>query len=241
MLSRTKHLFQLRRNFNLNLKVIGSVRLFYEETKNEHFNEKNKVPGNIKEKFTVYKEENAIEILDIEEQKLNDFIINLNETHVIKERNEEGLNLNRGLTGVYDIEDLVDVLERENAENIFVCPVAPELKYVDHMCIVTGKSYRHMVAIAQYVRKIYKKKRASNDILPKIEGIDCQNWIAMDLGNIALHIFSAEARERYDLETLWSLGPEFDNESNKLSVDLNLYEEYTKNMNGGNDVQNLKT
>lgn len=35
------------------------------------------------------------------------------------------------------------------------------------------------------------------------------------LGNIALHIFSPQAREDYDLESLWAIGPQYDHESQK--------------------------
>lgn len=83
---------------------------------------------------------------------------------------------------MYDIEDLVEVLRRENALNIFVVTVPPGLKYVDYICIVSGRSYRHMLAIAQFVRRLYKKKRNSSDIIPKIEGENSKEWIAMDLG-----------------------------------------------------------
>ncbi len=32
-------------------------------------------------------------------------------------------------------------------------------------------------------------------------------------GNIAIHLFLQETRELYDLESLWALGPEFDEQS----------------------------
>lgn len=60
--------------------------------------------------------------------------------------------------------------------------VPPKLKYVDYICIVSGRSYRHMLAIAQFIRRLYKKKRNSSDTIPKIEGENSQEWIAMDLG-----------------------------------------------------------
>lgn len=34
-------------------------------------------------------------------------------------------------------------------------------------------------------------------------------------GNIALHIFSYEARLKYDLETLWAVGSQYDDISNQ--------------------------
>lgn len=86
------------------------------------------------------------------------------------------------MTGVYEIEDLVDVLKRENSLNIFVATVPPEVRYVDYICVVSGRSYRHMLAIAQIVRKVYKIKCNQRDIIPKIEGETSKEWLAMDLG-----------------------------------------------------------
>lgn len=133
-----------------------------------------------------------------------------------------------GLNGVFEIDDLIDVLRRDHADDIFVCAVPKELKYVDHICVVTGRSLRHRKAMAQFVRKMYKLKKGQDDVIPKIEGENSQDWLALDLGNIALHIFSAEARKHYDLESLWALGREFDPESNKPTDALvDLYERHS--------------
>lgn len=88
-----------------------------------------------------------------------------------------------GVNGVFEIEDLVEVLRRENADDIFVCTVPKELKYVDYMCVVTGRSQRHRAALAQFVRKLFKIKRQRGDILPKIEGEKSKTWMALDLGD----------------------------------------------------------
>lgn len=48
------------------------------------------------------------------------------------------------------------------------------------------------------------------------------------LGNIALHIFSKEARTVYDLETLWSVGGEYDMECKKEDPVVEMLERYTK-------------
>lgn len=134
-----------------------------------------------------------------------------------------------GVRGVFDIQDLVDVLRRDNAIDICVCEVPSVLKYVDYICIVTARSPRHMTAISEFVRKIFKMKRSKKDLIPRIEGSGSQEWIAMDMGNIALHIFSAEVRQQYDIEMLWSVGKEYDAESNK-PVDplVAMYERHSK-------------
>lgn len=87
-----------------------------------------------------------------------------------------------GVNGVFEIEDLVDVLRRENGEDIFVCTVPKNLKYVDYLCVVTGRSQRHRAAIAQFVRKLFKIKRHRGDVLPKVEGGKSKTWMAIDLG-----------------------------------------------------------
>lgn len=124
------------------------------------------------------------------------------------------VSLSGGITGVFDIDELVEVLKSDNAKDICVLAIPAELKYVDYICVVTGKSYRHMNAMSEFVRKMYKVKRNSKDLLPKIEGKDSKDWIALDLGNIALHIFSEETRIKYDIEQLWAVGTEYDEQTN---------------------------
>ncbi|XP_075162074.1 ribosomal silencing factor RsfS-like protein, 312 [Haematobia irritans] len=169
--------------------------------------------GAMSHKFKVFREEESPEILDVVEERERYQIED--DPHEVYDDAYMGLNLKRGVHGVFDIEDLVDVLRRENAEDIFVCSVPKELKYVDYMVVCSGRSYRHMLATAEFVRRLYKIKRQKGDILPKIEGEKSRDWMAMDLGNIALHIFSPKTRETYDLESLWSVGVQFDKEYNK--------------------------
>ena len=110
----------------------------------------------------------------------------------------------------------MDILKRDNGADIFVCKVPNELKYVDHIVVVSGNSYRHMLAMITFVRRVYKMRRKkTSKILPKIEGEKSRDWMAIDLGNIALHVFSKKARKIYDLESLWSIGSQYDNEYNK--------------------------
>lgn len=85
------------------------------------------------------------------------------------------------------------------------------------MVVITARSHRHMKAMAEFVRKMFKVKMGTGDLIPRIEGKNSDEWMAMDLGNIALHIFSAKVRKHYDLEMLWSVGADYDTESNKPS------------------------
>lgn len=83
---------------------------------------------------------------------------------------------------MFDIEDLVEVLKRENGVDIFVAKVPNNVKYVDYICIVSGKSQKHMQAIIQFVRRVYKQKKNKGEIVPRTEGEKSKDWIALDLG-----------------------------------------------------------
>lgn len=60
--------------------------------------------------------------------------------------------------------------------------MASELSYADYIVIVTGRSNKHMKALASFVRKVYKLKKHKTDIFVKIEGKNSKDWIALDLG-----------------------------------------------------------
>jgi len=57
-----------------------------------------------------------------------------------------------GTTGVFNVEEVVDLLEDEKAQDICVIRVLPELKYVDFMVLATGRSTRHIRAMAAYIK-----------------------------------------------------------------------------------------
>lgn len=120
----------------------------------------------------------------------------------------------------------MDVLKKENARNLCVIKIPKEIKYVDYFCLVDGISYRHMIGMAEFVRQCFKKKRNRGDLLPKIEGEKSKDWIAMDLGNIALHIFTKQSRSFYDLESLWCLGEEYEKQIRNSNRQHDIYQMY---------------
>ena len=53
---------------------------------------------------------------------------------------------------MFDTSELVTVLREENGRDICVMTVPPVMNYVDHIVLVTGRSTRHIRALAEYVR-----------------------------------------------------------------------------------------
>ena len=120
-----------------------------------------------------------------------------------------------GTTGVIEIHEAVEILKTERAIDMVVLKIPKELYLCDYFIIVTAKSKRHMTAMAEFMRRVFKYKRHPSDQIPFIEGKLSNDWVALDLGNINLHIFSPKARNKFDIECLWSVGVKFDPKCNE--------------------------
>jgi ribosome-associated protein len=71
----------------------------------------------------------------------------------------------------------------------------------DAFVVGTCTSSRHLKASAEFVR--FESKKGGFRCL----GIETsENWVAMDMGNIGVHLFNEELRKLYDLEGLWEEG-----------------------------------
>jgi ribosome silencing factor RsfS/YbeB/iojap len=260
----------LRRNLNSFQRIIAN-RYIHTTTRlrkdgEDKKKESDEISSSVSTRFQVFQNENVGIIFDIEEERAKRRIAE--ETGVEEEVESikplqpilQSINLERkliifnqmqilrifldGKTGVYDIEDLVDVLRKENAIDLCVIKIPKEYSYVDYMCIVTGSSYRHMLGMASFVRKIFKAKRHESDSIPKIEGKESKDWMAMDLGNIALHIFSKSARNHYNLEILWTLGSEYEKRSSSIERKEELYQEFMsmkRHNEGDNEINRVES
>lgn len=95
---------------------------------------------------------------------------------------------------------VIDSLEDLKAQNITVLDVSQRTSITDTMVIATGTSNRHAQAIADNVS--VKSKEAG--YLPiGSEGRGNSDWVLIDLGEVVVHVMTAQAREYYDLELLW--------------------------------------
>jgi len=124
--------------------------------------------------------------------------------------------MTRGKEGVFDLHEIVQVLKDEKLEDLAVIRIPKERVYADYFVIGTGRNARHIYVISQIILKLYKSKAALSDpslILDGIKDKGSSGWIAMDLGNVVVHLFLQEKRDYYSLETLWTLGAEFDEHS----------------------------
>ena len=84
-----------------------------------------------------------------------------------------------------------------------VNPVAINVKKIssltDFMVIASGTSVRHINAMCEKVIERLKKDVSGM----KIEGQSGGDWLLVDAGDVIVHLMSSDAREFYDLESLW--------------------------------------
>lgn len=75
---------------------------------------------------------------------------------------------------------------------------------VEYMVIAEGNSSTQVAAIADEVDDFV---RTTTHVHPlAVDGRDNAEWIALDYGNIFVHIMQREPRAYYDIENLWSDG-----------------------------------
>ncbi len=92
-------------------------------------------------------------------------------------------------------------LEDDKAENVLNIPLSGKSPMADAMIVASGRSARHVSALADHVAKKLKDAGAGQ---VRIEGLPNADWVLIDAGDIIVHIFRPEVREFYNLERIWS-------------------------------------
>ena len=95
---------------------------------------------------------------------------------------------------------IINLLEDIKAVNPIAIDVTRISSLTDFMVIASGTSNRHIAAMSEHVLEDLKETNISGI---KIEGQGGDDWVLVDAGDVVIHLMSADAREFYDLESLW--------------------------------------
>lgn len=96
--------------------------------------------------------------------------------------------------------EISEWIEAKNGFDIVVMNVTDKTTIANYFVIANGKSERQVKAIADHIEFEAKKR----EIFPKgLEGSQEGRWILLDFYDVIVHIFHADERERYDLDSLW--------------------------------------
>jgi len=105
------------------------------------------------------------------------------------------------------LSSIQNILEDNKAKDISILDVKDKSSVTDFMMIASGRSTRHIQAIADNLIDKLKKDK----IKPLgIEGYNQSEWILIDYGDLLVHVMHPKAREFFSLEKLWdeSINPE---------------------------------
>jgi len=81
-----------------------------------------------------------------------------------------------------------------------ILDVVGKVDYADFLVLMTGRSNRHVDALAQAIEEACTKKRTR---ALAVEGLPAAAWVLIDFGDVVVHIFQEQARGLYDIEGLW--------------------------------------
>lgn len=99
------------------------------------------------------------------------------------------------------LELILAQLDDAKAEQIISIPLDDRRAVADAVVVASGRSNRHVGAIAdQLMQKL--KEKGYRDI--RIEGMPQCDWVLVDAGDVVVHIFRPEVRSFYNLEKLLS-------------------------------------
>jgi len=99
---------------------------------------------------------------------------------------------------------IVDVIADRQGENVLLLDIHEITIIADYFVIASVSSSRQKRAIVGEVSRSTKQNLGIRPL--HLEGGPDSDWTLMDYGSVVVHIFSHEAREYYDLESLWHEG-----------------------------------
>jgi ribosome-associated protein len=99
------------------------------------------------------------------------------------------------------LKDIVHWLDEAKAEEVVTIDLAGKSSIGDFMVVATGRSDRHVGAIAEQIGRKLKELGLGR---VRVEGMEACDWVLIDTGDIIVHVFRDEVREFYNLEKMWS-------------------------------------
>lgn len=96
---------------------------------------------------------------------------------------------------------VISSLADAKAEDVIAVDLGGRSPLADHMVIASGRSNRHVSAVAD---KLLHQLKAEASGPLRIEGLAQADWVLIDAGDVIIHIFRPEVRTFYNLEKLWS-------------------------------------
>ncbi len=105
------------------------------------------------------------------------------------------------MTGHELLKSAVESLDKHKATELTALDVSGQTSIADYFLLASGSSATQVRSLADYL----EEELAKQGWRPlRSEGYRNGEWIALDYGDLLIHLFRRETREFYGLERLWS-------------------------------------
>jgi len=94
--------------------------------------------------------------------------------------------------------EAIALLEERKAENIVLIDLNDVAIPTSYFVIAETDNTAHAKALVNALRKGMPHKPKHS------EGLTERRWVVLDYGDFVVHVFEKDAREFYDIESLWS-------------------------------------
>src|SRR5712675_2952054 len=94
-------------------------------------------------------------------------------------------------------------LDDMKAEDTITIDLTGKSSIADSMVVTSGRSHRHVGAVADHVLKDLTKAGVPG---VRVEGMPHCDWVLIDAGDVIVHVFRPEVRAFYNLEKMWAGG-----------------------------------
>ena len=92
-------------------------------------------------------------------------------------------------------------LDDDQAADTTTIDLKGKTTLADYMVVATGRSHRHVGAIAEHLLESLGKSGLPG---ARAEGLPHCDWVLIDAGDVIVHVFRPEVRDFYNLEKMWS-------------------------------------
>lgn len=96
---------------------------------------------------------------------------------------------------------LARALAEHKGNEVVILDLAPCQAWTDFFVLATATSSAHLRGLARAVDEWAHEAKADIRATPRIA--DDEGWVLLDLGNVVVHLMTAESRAFYELEKLW--------------------------------------
>ena len=101
------------------------------------------------------------------------------------------------------IQSIIEAIqEKKGRDIVHVDLTGIETAAAQGFVIATGNTPMQVTAVADSIREYVEKNTGQRPF--NYDGYQNAQWIIIDYGNIFVHVFVPDYRERYNLEQLWA-------------------------------------